>query len=123
MKSRLPVTPALTSHAKKVLKQKIKSEMLAYYDRFSEEVDSLYLLSIARFFHPSRKKLIEFWRFTHDLHVDFRNRYELPKEDDEWLFKFKLKDEFGVDIEELYREADKWAEEESNDNTRSKSVP
>lgn len=28
-----------------------------------------------------------------------------------------------VDIEELYREADKWAEEESNDNTRSKSVP
>lgn len=55
MKSRLPVTPALTSHAKKVLKQEIKSEMLAYYDRFSEEVDSLYLLSIARFFtHHAR---------------------------------------------------------------------
>lgn len=39
------------------------------------------------------------------------------------MIKFKLKDEFGVDIEELYREADKWAEEESNDNTESKSVP
>jgi len=86
---------------KKVVKHEINTQLLEAEKRYTLDLDTMVLWTLHKYYGFGRTRLREFYLRMFKEHLYMRNRYEL---DDMYPERFKLKEECGLDMEELYSE-------------------
>lgn len=92
----------MSSAQRKAMNDEINRQILEHDEAFSMDADATVLWTLHKCFGFGKKRLKRFWDYCFREHKRLRDYYELPSEDDGWLYKRLLKD-IGVDIEEWYR--------------------
>ena len=102
MKCRVPVL--LSSDERKRLKEELLKQVAHYNGEYQQEADAIMLWTLHVYAGWGKKKLLEFWNTAFKERDRLKERYEMGADELEWLYKHKLKEQVGVDIEELYAE-------------------
>ena len=100
----------MTSSERKVMMDEINRQIAEKDKQYTMEVDATVLWSIYVHFSDiidiTAEELKSFWNTFTQEHKRLRERYELPEKDTGWLYSQMLKNEFGIDLEEWYKESE-----------------
>ena len=109
MKARLPIQ--ITKKQRAAMKSEINRQILAQDRHYQMDSDAMILYVLHLCFGMGRERLMRFWRMSIEEHKRIKEFYEMEDyEDWKWVYRIKLKEETGIDIEELYKAHDKEAE-------------
>jgi hypothetical protein len=87
------------------MNEEIHRQIVEHDRKYSMDLDAMILWTLHCFTDWDKDKLRAFWDECFKEHQYLRDFYELNPEDDDWLYRFKLKD-MGIDIEEWYKEVE-----------------
>lgn len=79
------------------------SEMIVEkFITFEKELDASMLMMLHEHFGFGYDRMMKAWRLTFDCNRQLQKRYEMDAKDSAWLCQKLLKEQFGIDLDELY---------------------
>ena len=104
MKARIPAQ--FTKNQRQNVRRAIADEWLKRDAEYSMEFDAMLLFVLHEQFGFGKKRLRRYFDACFRLHHELRDKYQFHgQEDMGWLYRRKLAEDAGVDIEDWYREA------------------
>lgn len=94
----------LTAAEKKALKEEINRQIVENNKKYEKDFDAMVLWTLHVYFGFGKKRLKRFWNGFIKEHQRLHEYYQLPQEDNGWLYKYKVKEHLGIDLEEWYQE-------------------
>lgn len=85
-----------------IIDKSIQELILDRFVEFEKELDASMLMMLHEHFGFGHDRLMKAWKLTFDCNRYLQKRYELDAKDSCWLVKKKLKEEMGIDLDELY---------------------
>lgn len=76
--------------------------IIEHFLTFEKELDASMLWMLHEHFGHGRERLLKAWRLTFDKNRQLQDRYEMDATGSEWLCKKLLKEQLGIDLDELY---------------------
>lgn len=116
MKARL--SSQFTNKQRTMMKNEINRQILKQERHYQMDSDAMILYILHLCFGMGRERLMRFWRMSIEEHKRIKEFYEMQEyEDWKWVYRIKLKEETGIDIEELYKEHDKEAADDKQNGS------
>ena len=94
----------MSKRHQQVLRQEINKEIVKAMRHSDIDSDAGVMLVLHREFGFGRKRLMQFWEENFKMRNELASFYEMQGDDLMWLYKRKLQEETGIDIEKLYNE-------------------
>lgn len=94
----------LTAMQKELVHREIKRQMHEVIEDYYVNSISIYLYSLWMYAGWGKRKLLKYYKVFDEMHKELLEYYKLPKSDDGWLCRQKLKNDLDIDIEKWIQE-------------------
>lgn len=99
----------MTSADRKIARQNFRNEchkiILEEDEKYDKEVDAMILYTLHTELGFGKERIMRFFRAMDRNHKALKEDYLFSTPDEmAWLYKYKLKNEVGIDIDEVYEE-------------------